>query len=105
MPMPRRYDTNADRQKAYRQRTAQARAEERKQKGLPAAPPIPSMPGTVRWNALLEIARSSLQTALDEMQSYFDDRSETWHESERGEQFQERLDTIEQALQQLDDLT
>jgi hypothetical protein len=55
-------------------------------------PPIPTLPSWERWKALQEQARVSLQTILDDMQSYFDDRSERWHESDKGVEFQERID-------------
>lgn len=32
---------------------------------------------------------------LDEMQGYYDERSEQWQEGERGEAFQELLDQVD----------
>lgn len=107
MPRPRQ---NADRtlsraeiQKAYRARQATERAQELAQKGMPKTRPIASMPSQERWNALLEAARAYIETAQGEMQSYFDDRSEEWQESERGETIQERLTQLETALDALNE--
>jgi hypothetical protein len=106
MPRPRytedRTLTRAEIQKAYRERQKQARAEELKQKGIPASSPIPTIPAAPRWNALLEAARASIETARDEMQSYFDDRSEEWQEGERGQAMQERIEQLETALEALE---
>ena len=101
MPTPRQYTSNAERQKAYRERQQQARLAEMQRKGLPATPAIPTMPGTARWNALLEQARTSLEACIDEMQTYFDDRSEEWRESEKGEQMQEHIDHLNEVLESL----
>ena len=92
----------AERQRRYRERQAAARAEELQAKGMPATRPIPSMPSKERWQALLDAARANLATAQAEMQSYFEDRSEEWQESEKGEAFQERLTQIDTALDALE---
>jgi hypothetical protein len=97
--MPR---TNAERQAAWRRRQGAARASERAAKGLPGAPVLATMPGTARWQALIEQARAALETARDEMQAYFDDRSETWQDGERGEAMQERLDALDAILSDMD---
>ena len=51
----------------------------------PALPMISSMPGWPRWNASFKAAHELIAESLGEMQDYFDDRSESWQESERGE--------------------
>ena len=108
MPRPRlnpeKILTPAEKQKAYRERQKQARITERQQKGLPPAPAVPTMPGTARWNALIVQAQAALDTCLEEMQTYFDDRSEQWQESERGEQMQERIDQISELLETLNNI-
>jgi hypothetical protein len=38
------------------------------------------------------------------MTTYQDERSEAWQDSERGEAFQERLDTLTEIVENLDDL-
>jgi hypothetical protein len=40
----------------------------------------------------------------DEMEAYFDDRSETWQESEKAEDFHERLDAVREICDALDNL-
>ena len=105
MPTPRQHQSNADRQKAYRQRQRQARSEEQAAKRLPPLPAIPTLPGMARWKALHAQASAALDTMQAEMQSYYDDRSETWQESERGTAFQEMLDQVEETRSAIDDLT
>lgn len=106
MPRPRytedRTLSRAEIQKAYRERQKQAREQELQKKGLPATRPIPTMPDTPRWNALLDAARVHMETARDEMQAYFDDRSEEWQEGDRGQALQERIEQIGTALEALE---
>jgi hypothetical protein len=97
MPGPsRHYATNADRQKAYRQRT-QARHQERAAKGLPPLPALAVIPGNARWQAMIGQASQLLQTAQAEMQAYYDQRTAAWQETERAESFLERLEALEEA--------
>jgi hypothetical protein len=96
MPQSRIYASDAARQAAFRQRAQRARLEELAAKGLPALPRVTSLPGTVRWRALLEQAQTLLETAATEMQDYWDDRSEAWQEGDRAEQMAENIDTIQQ---------
>ena len=98
MPTPRRYASQAQRQAAYRQRTANAREQELQAKGMPPMPAIPTMPGSRRWEAMSQHALLLLQTMADEMQEYYDDRSDLWRESERGETTAERLQALQEAI-------
>lgn len=56
------------------------------------------------WNkvgearGLLEWARDCTEDVLNDEQEVFDSRSEKWQESERGEQAQEQLDTLQSIL-------
>jgi hypothetical protein len=43
-----------------------------------------------------------MEQTRDEMQAYFDDRSEQWQESERGETLQERIEALETVLSDLE---
>jgi len=104
MPTPRRYRTAAERQAAWRARQAEARNRERAERGLPPAPSVPTMPSTARWNALLAMAKAALEAARNEMQEYYDDRSETWQAGERGEAMQERIDALDTILADLEGL-
>ena len=93
MPTPRKYATNAARQAAYRRRDTAS----------PAASP-PATPGTRRWMALLGHARFLLATVTREMTTYGTERSNAWQESERGETFTERIETVEAILDLLEEL-
>lgn len=104
MPLPKTYASNKERQAAYRQRMRAARQQERNQKGLPALPAIPTMPGSARWSAGLSLAASLLEQVSSEMSAWFDARSESWQQGERGEAFAERLTAIEALSSDLGEL-
>ena len=104
MPTPKQYDSPAARQKAFRERKAQAIKEQLAAKQFPAAAPIPTMPSMARWKALHSNAQAALQAMHDEMQAYYDERSEQWQESDKGQHFQDLLDQTEQARAGIDDL-
>ena len=101
MPTPKQYPSAADRQRAYRQRQAQAR-QDAPLRGLPAAPAIATMPGEARWRALHQQALTALTLLHTEMQAYAEARSDAWHESERGDLFSARLEALESVLNDLD---
>lgn len=99
MPGPARdYPTNAARQRAYRQRRKAARAAEQAAKGMPPLPAIATLPGSIRWQALIEHAEALLQTAATEMESYYDHRTDAWQESERGEAFLGRVEALQEVI-------
>ncbi len=98
MPTPRRYVSHAQRQAAYRRRVADARKQELLAKGMPALPSIPTMPGVRRWEALTQQALHLLRTVQEEMQEYYDERSEIWKEGERGEGMTEQLQALDGAI-------
>lgn len=104
MPQPRQHPDNAERQRAYRARQAAARRDELLAKGLPPAPPIPTLPSRARWLALQAQARLALSAARDEMQAYHDDRSPAWQAGERAAALLEHLDALAQLLDDLDAL-
>jgi hypothetical protein len=104
MPQPKRYASAAARQAAYRQRCEQARQAALAAKGLPSLPVVATMPGGVRWKASLTSAHELMADTLGEMQDYFDERSESWQESSRGEDHQERIGALEAVLDALEDL-
>ena len=93
--------TNAMRQARHRQRPAAALQQAWSAKGMPGSPVLNAIPGTVRWRALIANALSSLQLCHKEMADYYDERSEEWQESERGESMQERIEALEQLLDEL----
>ena len=102
MPQQRHYEDNAAKQRAYRARQAQARREEQQAKGLPAAPPLPTLPSSARWQALLTQARLALETVHDEMHAYYEDRSEAWQQGERAATLAEQIDQLEGILHELE---
>jgi hypothetical protein len=104
MPQERKYDTNAARQTAYRARREQARQTALTPKGLPSLPAIATLPGWPRWNAAFTAAHALLADSLNQMQDYFDDRSPVWQESERGAEHQERIASVEAALDAVSEL-
>lgn len=104
MPTPRKYSSSASRQAAYRARQAQAVRELMESKGLPVAPPIPTMPADRRWRMMMRMALSLLETAASEMHGYFNERSESWQDSEQGELFAERLDILAELIDSFESL-
>ena len=104
MPQPRRYVSAAARQAAYRSRREQARQGELAAKGLPSLPVISSIPGWARWNASFKAAHELLADTLGEMQDYYEDRSESWQESDRGDEHQEKIASLEAVVDALSDL-
>jgi len=104
MPQPRKYETRAKQQAAYRKRQALSKQELLARKGLPPLPAIPAMPGHARWNAMIRQARTLLSEAADEMQCYHDDRSEAWQEGARAEDLLTKLEQLQEAAEQLEDI-
>ena len=104
MPTPKQYSNSAARQQAYRERVKQSRAQERVDKGMPFGSAIGTMPSRHRWVGLLGLAQSSLQCALDEMESYYDDRSELWQENERGEALKDRIESLQSLIDEISNL-
>ena len=105
MPQPKLHASEAARQAAFRLRREQSRQAALAAKGLPALPAIPTMPGWPRWNAAFASAQELVADALSQMQDYFDARSESWQEGERGEDHQEKITLVEAVLDALSELT
>lgn len=104
MPQPRKYETRAKQQAAYRKRRAIAEQELLAQKGLPPLPAIPILPGHVRWSAMIKQAHTLLSMAAEEIQSYYDDRSEPWQEGARAEALLAKLDHIQESMAPLQEI-
>lgn len=104
MPQQKLYESHAQRQAAYRRRCHEATRQQLQQKGLPALPAVSTMPGTVRWNQAIANAGQILELVEQEMQTYYDERSQAWLETERGNNFQERIDAVSQARQFVEDI-
>ena len=67
MPQQRKHQTNSARQAAYRNRLELARKQELSERGLPALPPLASMPGTARWNGAIRRCVALLTLVHEEM--------------------------------------
>lgn len=104
MPTPKKHKSNAQRQAAYRKRQELARHAERQQEGLPPLPVISTMPGTRRWTRMLEHARTLIETVKQEREDYYDERSESWQESDRGYDFQQNTEALDTAIDAIDGL-
>lgn len=104
MPTPRQHAHQAARQAAYRRRLTEGRRKEWAAKGLPPLPAVASLPGHRRWQTLAQQASMLLQTVQEEMQEYFDDRSESWQQEERGAAFLEKLQAVQEAQAGVEDL-
>ena len=92
------------RQQRFRQRQANTRRAEQQAKGLPALPAIPTMPGNARWSAMIERAHLLLSEAVDEMQSYHDDRTEQWQDSSKAEDLLAKLEHLQETMAQLQEI-
>ena len=101
MPQPCIYKSRAEQQAAYRMRRANSDRQLLAQKGLPALPSIPTMPGNARWSAMITQAHLLLSEAVLEMQSYHDDRSEQWQDSDKAADLLARVEQLEETVAQL----
>jgi hypothetical protein len=105
MPQPKIYGSHAQRQAVYRQRCQEARRRQLQEKGLPELPAISTIPGETRWRQAIANAGQLLALVEQEMQAYYDERSEAWLESDRGQDFQERIEAVSEAKQSVEDLS
>jgi hypothetical protein len=92
------FRTNAQRQAAYRKRCRQATDDQIKAKGLPKLPTVDTIAGWDRWNKAMRQIETLTSQIQSEMESYYDDRSEQWQESDRGTDFQEKLEGLTEIL-------
>ena len=105
MPTPRKYANAAARQAAYRQRLTAQALKGTVWEGEGTSPPrVAPLPGPRRWRALSQQAQHLLEHLEAEMQEYYEQRSESWQESERGERHleqQQLLQELQSALTEL----
>jgi hypothetical protein len=99
MTQQRVYNTNAERQAAYRKRL-----EGRQRSGVAAGFALPTTAGYARWNKAVRSTFALLEIVRDEMRLYYEQRSDGWREGERGEAFQERLDALAEVVDQIGEL-
>ncbi len=62
------------------------------------------MPSTRRWNTLCAQAARIVQTILDEIESYRDDRSADWQESESAEALEDTAENLREVFSLLQNL-
>jgi hypothetical protein len=103
MPQPRKYASAAERQAAFRDRRAAAWTTQMQAKGLPGLPAVATIPGTTRWQSCVRTAYGLLTMVCDEMQTYADERSERWQDSDRAQEFADRLTSIVEIRDALED--
>jgi len=89
MPTPRVHTDQAEKQRVYRQRTKQRQVE-----ALYALPGVPKTPGKARWTGLINAALKHVESVRDEMQTYWDERTERWQNSDRGDAIAARIDQL-----------
>lgn len=93
MPTAKKYESAAQRQAAYRHRC--------KQRKSSLTNPVPTAPGRKSWKAALASALHLVEQTSDQMQDYYDARSEAWQDSERGEAFTEEMESVADAAEAL----
>ena len=101
MPQPRIHTSDAARQAAFRRRRDQTLTVLQQAKGLTPLPSIPTMPGWSRWRQVLGLAEQALREVHEQMNTYYDDRSQEWQESDKAQEFTDRMDAGEELLQQV----
>ena len=101
MPQRKKYETRAEQQAAYRKRRAVSDRELLARKGLPPLPAVPTIPGHARWRAMIDQAHRLLSDAAVEMQSYHDERSEQWQDSQRAEELLAKVEHLQETMAQL----
>src|SRR3990172_4909080 len=104
MPTPRKYESSAERQRAYRHRRGVQVEAQLNSRGIPPLPAIPSMPGHRRWKAMVNQARFLLENVVDEMRAYQQARSDEWQDSEQADEFAVALESAENAANALADI-
>lgn len=102
MPAARKYANAAEKQAAYRQRCA-GRKDVRREE-MPWTGHVASAPGQRRWKAMTAGALSLLETAVAEMEIYYEERSERWQEGHRAEALSEMMESLSEIAAALRDI-
>ena len=55
--------------------------------------------------AMIEEAKSILETCRDEEQDYFDNMPESFQDGQKGEDAQTAIDALDEAISQIDDVS
>jgi hypothetical protein len=97
MPAPKKYANSAQRQAAYRSRC--------KERTEPPQTALATGAAYRRWEKMRKQALDLLNQVAAEMEIYHDQRSETWQESERAEEFNELMESISDTAEALADIS
>ena len=95
MGRPKVYATPAERTAAYRARRAAQDA--------PGA--RSASPGYTKWRKAIQEARALLSATYEELGDWMTERSERWHESDRGGDLEADKDRLYEILDGLDELS
>lgn len=79
--------TNAQRQAAYRRRRRAIMDDILSMRGLPPLPAVSTIPGWPRWKEAMTRIVAQMEVIENEMNEYYDERSERWQESDKAETF------------------
>jgi hypothetical protein len=85
---------NAQRQAAYRKRRQALIDDILSMRGLPSIPAVSTIPGWPRWKEAMKRTAYQMQSIEQEMADYYNERSERWQESDRAEEFDEKLEML-----------
>lgn len=103
MPVPRIHESNADKQRAYRERL-RAQRDARNLGRIPDPAGPCNIPPRKRWHAYRDQAAHLLQTWHQEMQEYAANRSDAWQDGDRAAEFMEEMDALQELIDTLTEL-
>jgi len=98
MPQPKKHNSHAERQAAYRKRQREALAAHLNEKGLPPLSAISTIPSRSRWHQAMSSIEAQMMRIEAEMEAYYDERSERWQQSDKAEEFDQKLEDLRAAL-------
>ena len=96
--MQRKYDSDAERQRAHRQRV-----KERLAGLLPIAPKMKAVKKTSRPQRIIQV-EAAIQALAEEYQDWFDRLPENFQNSDQGVQLEQTVDQLQQILDILAEL-
>jgi len=98
MPTPRKHESPAARPARVSAKSEGSAFGRTQSQGSARCSRYPHDSGKVRWHAMVYQALALLWAAQGEIQSYMDDRSEAWQESQKAEALQEVKEAILEAF-------
>lgn len=102
MPGRKKHASAAEKQSAYRRRRKDRIPETEPARAV--QPVVPSTPGYGRWRSMRARALLILERVASEMETYHEERSESWRESDRAEAFLEVMESFAEIAADLRDL-